>query len=376
MELMPRNESRVVRFSVFEVDLRAGEIRKNGVKVKLQNQPFQILAVLLEHHGEIVTREELRARLWSSDTFVDFDNGLNSAIRRLRDGLGDSAGKPQYVETVGRRGYRFIAAVEGLPTSGVRTEAAPERSKLSSWQPWIGLAVPSAIVIAVIAWGSWRYPLQRADVTERRPTANSLESSVNSAAVSPDGKHLAYADVSGVYWKVISTGETHPLPLPPSFFARVDDWFTDGSNLLLSRIEEPGRAGLWSVSVFGGSPRKLADDAWGGSVSPDGGRIAFRRSELTYDGLWGREEWIMRSDGTDQLQIAASRPDGSQVGRPTWSPDGKRVAYIRSNWAWNARTSFIEITGWETRSSEKFFSDSRLSPALHWLPNGRLIYAL
>src|SRR5215831_20579830 len=97
MELMPRNESRVVRFSVFEVDLRAGEIRKSGRKVRIQNQPFQILVLLLEHHGEIVTREELRARLWSSDTFVDFDNGLNSAIRRLREALGDSAEKPQYV---------------------------------------------------------------------------------------------------------------------------------------------------------------------------------------------------------------------------------------------------------------------------------------
>ena len=121
MELMPNYEFRVVRFSVFEVDLRAGELRRNGIKVKLQNQPFQILAMLLERRGEVVTREELHSRLWSADTFVDFDNGLNSAIRRLRDALGDSAENPTFVETLGHRGYRFIAAVEGSPARGSKS---------------------------------------------------------------------------------------------------------------------------------------------------------------------------------------------------------------------------------------------------------------
>ena len=125
MELMPNYESRVVRFSVFEVDLRAGELRRNGIKVKLQNQPFQILAMLLERHGEVVTREELHSRLWSADTFVDFDNGLNSAIRRLRDALGDSAEHPTFVETLGHRGYRFIAVVEGPPARGTRDRGRP-----------------------------------------------------------------------------------------------------------------------------------------------------------------------------------------------------------------------------------------------------------
>src|ERR1043165_4523865 len=108
----PANRRRmVIHFGGCEVDLRAGELRRNGAKVKLQEQPLQILAMLLEHPGEIVTREELRARLWSADTFVDFDHGLNSAVKRLRDALGDSAEKPRFVETVGRRGYRFIAAL-------------------------------------------------------------------------------------------------------------------------------------------------------------------------------------------------------------------------------------------------------------------------
>jgi len=111
MAVRANDGSSVIHFGVFEADLRAGELRRNGSKVKLQEQPFQILAMLLERPGEIVTREELRARLWSADTFVDFDHGLNSAIRRLRDALGDSAENPSLVETLGRRGYRFISAV-------------------------------------------------------------------------------------------------------------------------------------------------------------------------------------------------------------------------------------------------------------------------
>src|SRR5467141_212963 len=111
MAVRANDGSWVIHFGVFEADLRAGELRRNGSKVKLQEQPFQILAMLLERPGEIVTREELRARLWSADTFVDFDHGINSAIRRLRDALGDSAENPSLVETLGRRGYRFISAV-------------------------------------------------------------------------------------------------------------------------------------------------------------------------------------------------------------------------------------------------------------------------
>src|SRR5580700_5655979 len=101
------------RFGVFELDLQAAELRRSGMKVKLQGQPFQVLSLLLEKPGEVVGREEMRKRLWPADTFVDFDHSLNAAIRRLRDALGDSAENPTFVETVARRGYRFLAPVSG-----------------------------------------------------------------------------------------------------------------------------------------------------------------------------------------------------------------------------------------------------------------------
>lgn len=114
----PVSSARILRFGVFEVDLRACELRKNGLKLKLSEQPFQVLILLLEKPGEIVTREELRVRLWQGDTFVDFDHGLNNGVMRLREVLGDSSENPRFVETVPRRGYRFIAPVEeAFPTS-------------------------------------------------------------------------------------------------------------------------------------------------------------------------------------------------------------------------------------------------------------------
>jgi cholera toxin transcriptional activator len=110
--LAPQSNSKIARFGVFEADLAAGELRKNGVKLRLQEQPFQVLASLIERAGEVVSREELRRTLWPSDTFVDFDHSLNTAINKVRESLGDSASSPRYVETLARRGYRFVAPVQ------------------------------------------------------------------------------------------------------------------------------------------------------------------------------------------------------------------------------------------------------------------------
>src|SRR5712691_9959322 len=124
----PTARTRRTRFGAFEVDLRSGEVHKHGIRLKLQDQPFQVLALLLEHPGDLVTREEIHQKLWPAETFVDFDTGLNSAIKKLRDVLGDSAEEPRYIETLPRRGYRFIARVENsaLPASAaVKIHVAP-----------------------------------------------------------------------------------------------------------------------------------------------------------------------------------------------------------------------------------------------------------
>ena len=369
--------ARVVRFGTFEVNLQTGELRRQGQKLKLQEQPFQVLAALLERPGEVVTREELHNKLWPSDTFVDFDHGLNAAIKRLRRVLGESAETPIFIETLARRGYRFIAPVNGFcDPSRVQTATALEGKKSFLLHPWVGVTFFSSIAVGVLVWAAWWHPWQHEELTERKLTLNSAENIVSGAALSPDRQYLAYTDNTGVYLKLLRTGETHPVPLPPNFSARVDDWFPDGSRFLVSRIEQTGKTSLWSISVFGGSPQHLADDASGGAVSPNGTHIAFQRGNLAYEGLWGREEWVMRPNGTEQVRIAAERSDGSEVGPPTWAPDGKRIAYIRSTWAYNARGGSVEVNDWQSASAETLFSDDGLTAALHWLSDGRLVYAL
>src|SRR5467141_3973762 len=173
MEATARN--RRTRFGAFDVDLRSGELHKHGIRLKLQDQPFQVLALLLEHPGDVVTREELRQKLWPADTFVDFDTGLNSAIKKLRDVLGDSAEEPRYIETLPRRGYHFIARVENgngdLPASAaVEEELAPVLPAGPTPELWnkrriiVTAGVSAFLIVAAIA--SWRIVFARRMLAE------------------------------------------------------------------------------------------------------------------------------------------------------------------------------------------------------------------
>jgi eukaryotic-like serine/threonine-protein kinase len=165
--------TRRTRFGAFDVDLRSGEVHKHGIRLKLQDQPFQVLALLLEHPGDVVTREELHQKLWPVDTFVDFDTGLNSAIKKLRDALGDSAEEPRYIETLPRRGYRFIARVENgdLPASvGVKENLAPvvpvgRTLELRNKRRFVFTAGIAAFLI-VAAIVTWRVFFARPVLTE------------------------------------------------------------------------------------------------------------------------------------------------------------------------------------------------------------------
>ena len=152
--MAPTPVSQLVRFDRFELDLRAGELRKGGIRIRLQEQPLQVLQTLIEKPGEVVTGEELQKRIWPADTFVDFDHGLHAAVNRLRTALSDSADRPRYIETVGRRGYRFIGKLESseqpapnLPSSANKTilKAAPR-----FWNSWTGMigGFGAALVIA------------------------------------------------------------------------------------------------------------------------------------------------------------------------------------------------------------------------------------
>ncbi len=156
---MPTNSplTGVLQFGVFQIDLNAGELHKAGVKVKLQDQPFRVLTVLVEHAGQVVTREELRQRVWPSNVYVDFDQGLNNAIKKLREALGDSAESPRLIETVARHGYRFIATVSALPGSPPRSPF-PLGSRAFRNASAVGLA---AVLLAVLGYWVWHQSAKR-----------------------------------------------------------------------------------------------------------------------------------------------------------------------------------------------------------------------
>ncbi len=161
--------TRRIRFDAFDVDLRSGEMHKHGIRLKLQDQPFQVLALLLEHAGDVVTREELRQKLWPGDTFVDFDTGLNSAVKKLRDVLGDSAEEPRYIETLPRRGYRFIAPLaDGVSPSVV--PAQPTKTRFAA------VRIPVFLAFAFLALGVSSLVLYRSSSAKRasRPAIKSL----------------------------------------------------------------------------------------------------------------------------------------------------------------------------------------------------------
>jgi Tol biopolymer transport system component/DNA-binding winged helix-turn-helix (wHTH) protein len=377
---VPETEANsIVQFGIFEADLRAGELRRNGAKVRLQDQPFQVLAFLLERPAQLVTREELHARLWPADTFVDFDHGLNAAIKRLRDALGDSAENPRFVETLARRGYRFLAPVNRAPLEIIPAPLPPPRARQESsaapprrrWR--LPLAAAAVLLVGISAgWHAGHRSAASIRFTERRLTGNPENDPVLSAAISPDGKYLAFADRAGLFLRVVGTGETHPVALPNSFRTSYVNWFPDGSHVLVTRTSSPSeKPSLWNASVFGGSGLKLADNGDHGAVSPDGSKIVFLRGEN------GREEiWQMQSDGQQARKILGQ--PGDDFRSVVWSPDSRHIAFVRTGYVhgWEEPEASLGICDPVVSKTSYILSSSRLHGPLVWALDGRLIYSL
>jgi Tol biopolymer transport system component/DNA-binding winged helix-turn-helix (wHTH) protein len=339
MELMPDYASRVVGFGVFEVDLRAGELRRNGRKAKIQNQPFQILAMLLERPGEVVTREEMRTRLWPAETFVDFDHGLNSAVRRLRDALGDSAEKPTYVETLGRRGYRFIFPVERnggsntvlAPEAVHRTatvvpiSVAPAQTTDSEPKTRSGAGVKVLLALAcVIIVAALAYFWARASAV---PTVS------NYVQLTRDGrdKFIVGTDGSRLYLGLglygsqniaeinVAGGDQRVIPTPPSTSMIPLSISENGAELLVLDAQgAPYHGKFWSLAVPGGAPRRLGDiEGRAGSWSPDGKVLAYSS---------GSDIFLAKADGTEPRKLASMKAP-TEIDSLLWSPDGEHLTF-------------------------------------------------
>jgi len=341
-----------MRFGVFEVDLRAGELRKGGLKIKLQEQPFQILAMLLEHPGEIITREEIQKKLWSEDTFVDFEHSLATAVKKLREALGDSADNPRFVETLPRRGYRFIApvdvgAIHELPPAGTAAPVAAvsarpdtvgdrrtgsaltERRYSARWI--IAMLAVVATAGAGVTWWLTRSPKPAPVPTLTRLTSDS--GLTTDPALSPDGKLLAYAsDRAGegnldIYVKQVGGGE--PLRLTRDPADEHEPAFSPDGTTIAFRSEREG-GGIYVVSALGGPARIIAPEGRRPQFSPDGKWIAYWVGGIGGASLNVRDSariYVVASAGGAPRQLQS---DFVAAVFPIWSPDGTHLLFLGS----------------------------------------------
>lgn len=367
-------DSSIRRFGAFEVDLRAGELRRNGIRVKLQEQPFQALTRLLERPGELVSRDELHTRLWPADTFVDFDQSLNAAIKRLRDALGDSAENPRFVETVARRGYRFVAPVQVAGNGSAVTvlPALPEASRGRHRLWWLVTGGASVLIVLFLGLyvGCWLGRKSTWPVRISQLTANPADDRVRTSALSRDGKYLAFSDENGFYLRQVDTGETHAVNLPEGLAVTSASWHPDGAHIVVALIAASEKRSLWSIPVLGGPPRALHDDGFGPSVSPDGTQVAFLKGTKMR-----QQVWVMDADGAAPRKLVGE--GGDFFGGLAWSPDGAHLAYVRGRFinAYGVKGG-IEVVDLAQTRVRSLLSPLGLDAPLVWTSDGRLIYVV
>jgi Tol biopolymer transport system component/DNA-binding winged helix-turn-helix (wHTH) protein len=390
---------RVVHFGVFELDFGTGELHRAGLRIKLQDQPFQVLAMLLERPGELVAREELHSRLWPSGTFGDFDHGLNVAVKKLRRALNDSAENPRFIETLSRRGYRFVAPVENGPFDDLRVvtsssefaeESAgdvevpessspavvPAQSAKRRLLPW----ALAAVLVVAAGFALWRrWPTSPAQPVVTRftislPPAHEFSMDRGGLAISPDGSHLVYsatASKTGIRQLYQRPMDRNEAALIPGTEGAVGPFFSpDGEWIAFTASGQ-----LKKVPLRGGTPIALCARAnlGKGSWGPDG--TIFFPEGL---GTTGREDGeLMRvtaAGGKPQVVTPPEKPPTEFPPRwPQVLPAGDAILYVRGGTS-AAFSDDATIVVQSLKTGErKILIQGGTSP--RYVPTGHLVYA-
>lgn len=354
MSEIPNQQQKFIQFGPFEADLRLRELKKRGVRLRLPGQSFQVLEMLLERPGDLVTREELRQALWPSDTFVDFDHGLSSAVNKLRQTLGDDAEAPRYIETLPKRGYRFVATVAprvanspvaaqpiANPPDTEAKSQQPSPQTTARWKLWFVLAATALCLLLVAAALPWHRPpssiprilAYRQLTTDRRAKGQPC-AGASSARIVSDGVRVFFSESGhGLLQVSANGGEVAPVSNPIPCF-EVLDISPDKTELLGTSIGNATTADnpLWALSLASGLSRRIGDlNTHAAAWSPDGQRIAFATGNK-----WGppNDLHIAAKDGSGEQTIAHMK--GGPIGAILWSSDGKSLRFSVANSPQNA----------------------------------------
>jgi Tol biopolymer transport system component/DNA-binding winged helix-turn-helix (wHTH) protein len=382
-----------IRFGSFEMDFRSGELRKNGQRTKLQAQPFQVLAMLLRKPGEVVSREELRNQIWPQDTFVDFDTGLYTAVKKLRFALDDSASHPRFIETIPRRGYRFLIEVEEVaevdrPVAGKGGQTVEERTRphvnnglaQTTSDPLHAVAAPgprsaipavddavrrrplraliagtmlaACLIVPIVYWLISRPAKRDVSFTDYKVSRLTTVGNCYDAIISPNGEFVAYVRDDGgtqsLWLRQISTGSDSLLIAPGEARYWGLTFSRDGNYIfyVATRYSGPEAkrqdAALYRIGLIGGQAVKFKEKLDSPiSFSPDGRQYAFVREHTSQ-----HESALMVAslDGVAERKLASIQlPD--YLDFPAWSPDGRTIACIGASFRYPSRIVFYAADG-------------------------------
>ncbi len=385
---MAQPATTTARFRVgdFEVDLRSGELRQNGDKVRLQERPFQILAALLERPGEMVTREEIQRKLWPNDTFVDFEHSINTAVKKLREALGDDAENPRFIETLPRRGYRLIAPVQLVKENGASTDAGispdspgpeslnetprPNRRRVVVMAGALA-AFLTACSLAVIFY---QFPWRRTSAPSRNSWVQitRFADGATSPALSPDGRMIVFirgpetfVSPGQIYVKMLPDGE--PVQLTNDNSPKMAPVFSpDGSRIAYTATDASFGWNTWVVPVLGGKPKELLPNA-AALTWADPQHVMFSEIKTgTYMGVVTAQE---SRAGERNVYL----PAGWGMAHRSWiSPDSKWVLVSEMDIAGWRQCRVVPVDG--SSSGETVGPKSARCTYAGWSPDGKTMY--